>query len=126
MNTLQNSTDGRQLRLADVMPFSWDRICIFTLQDSREYINNALGFQWLKGEIQAFNAEINQIFVFLEDGAVTHVPNFPGGGGLLYNVHAARQSRSSSCWGEERFVIVTSYLHPNGERIASIELPKTP
>jgi hypothetical protein len=61
--TLASHQDGDLIELAELTPFSWDKVYIFGEYTSSDVINKTIGFEWLafKGNV----SELNDLLVFV-------------------------------------------------------------
>lgn len=65
---VRTGAEGELLNLADYTRFDWDKVCIFGMGASYDYINQVIGFEWLTdtGYVQ----EQRQLFLFVKDAKV--------------------------------------------------------
>jgi len=62
LQVLNEQEEGCNVELADLTPFEWDRVCLFGMGASHEYVNQVIGFEWLDGK--GYVQEQRQLFVF--------------------------------------------------------------
>ncbi|SDD02915.1 hypothetical protein SAMN04488112_1283 [Melghirimyces thermohalophilus] len=96
---LERSVDGGQgngiLRMNYVTRFSWDQLYIFGPGTTAKEIDQALGFQWKKGEKLTSKLEKNEdLLVFTKEDKVIHYVNYSGHGNFAERIKPLRDDQA--------------------------------
>ncbi|CAG0964753.1 hypothetical protein ANRL4_00886 [Anaerolineae bacterium] len=119
VESLQTRSDKEQIRLGEVIPFEWDRVCIFGMGTSTETINKVLKVEWLEGT--HYVGDGRQVLVFVHKGEVVqHLVFRPE---LINGVRKPAAGESGNCLNNDADAIleVESRTSPEG-RIVSLRI----
>lgn len=72
LNALVELGNGSIFHAKELTPFLWDRMCVFGMGASNEYINHTIGLDWLQSD--GYIHEDRQVVVFVyKDAVVQHL-----------------------------------------------------
>lgn len=73
LNELHQQAVGSRIDMTTLVDLQWDKLCTFSEGDSFQYINQTLGFDWIKEEGYLYDKEF---VVFVDGQAVATHLNF--------------------------------------------------